>query len=200
MNEILDTDDIMLLRERGTPEEFSARNAAAYPTPHDHLLYGRGHSERVDEMIQLGNQAIKRWPFPLKYGADLSCGNGAVLKALDLDSKYYGDIAPGHAFHGPVEETINEIPDVNLFVLGETLEHVYDPAALLDALMNRIDVLLLSTPLDCWGDTNAEHYWAWSQKGVEQVASRSGFSPQEFSMVDSTAYGEPYKYGIWVFA
>ena len=136
--------------------------------------------------------------------ADLSCGNGAVLDAVDApaDKKYYGDLAPGRAFTGPLEDTILKLPAVDLFILGETLEHLDDPGLALSRIANRSWWLLMSTPLDCWDDSNEEHYWAWDREGVEGLlagaAAGAGPSVSEFAEVDTRTYGEPYRYGIWL--
>jgi len=193
-------------QRRGSYEQFMERNATFYSTPHDHRLYGRGHEERVQETIRLGNQylrlqALDEVPYTeAKVGTDLSCGNGAILAALDVADRYYGDIAPGYDYCGPIDKTINECPFTDIFVCSETIEHVYHPQDLLDNIRTVTNRLLLSTPIEAWGDTNQEHYWSWNREYIELLADMAGFTPIRFSTVDSTAYGEPYKYGIWVFA
>jgi hypothetical protein len=58
--------------------------------------------------------------------------------------------------------------------------------------------LVLSTPLDCWDDDNTEHLWAWDRPGVEMLLADCGWSLDYFIDVDSRAWGETYRYGIWV--
>lgn len=186
---------ITRLRPAWTTEEL----AGIYAAPHDHRIYGRGHGERVDATIQAGAELIaKVGTDRLWRGADLSCGNAAILTALDLPVTILGDYAPGYQYQGPIEETIQQIPEVDLFVCSETIEHVDDPQLVLDDIRSVAQYLLLSTPVGCHNDSNAEHYWAWDREDVERLLIDSGWSPLSYRNVDSTAYGEPYNYGIWV--
>lgn len=173
--------------------------AAMYPVPHDHRLYGRGHHERVEATIALAKVGLD-WPFLPMTIADLSCGNGAIVEALarEGDPTYLGDLAAGHLLHGPIEQTITLIPNVDVFVCSETIEHVDDPATVLAAARWKANQLVLSTPLECWEDSNDEHLWAWDIDGVEGFLVAAGWTPKAFASVDSREYGEPYLYGIWV--
>lgn len=179
------------LRPAWSPDELKT----IYAKPHDHLLYGRGHGERVDATVRLG-QVMQRQT-GATVGADLSCGNAAILSAIDLAVRYLGDYAPGYRYHGPLETTLREVPAVDLYVCSETLEHVDDPSLVLDLIRQKSGALILSTPIDCWGDTNGEHYWAWSRDGVQGLLENAGWDVCDFRVVDSTTYGEAYKYGIW---
>jgi hypothetical protein len=58
--------------------------------------------------------------------------------------------------------------------------------------------LVLSTPIENWDDTNAEHLWAWDQDGVEAMLAAARFRVVRFEAVDTRVYGEPYCYGIWL--
>lgn len=177
------------LRPKWSDEEL----ARIYTEPHDHRRWGRGHDERVKKMIEFGVNRL--W----LSAADLSCGNGAVIDAMDVVGySFKGDFAPGHEFVGPIEHTITKIPSVDLFINGETLEHLDDPLSVLQAIRGKANTLILSTPVDNWGDTNAEHYWSWSADDVEGLLTLSGFSTiEDFDVVDSRLYGEPYCYGVW---
>lgn len=177
------------LRPRWSEEELHR----IYAAPHDHRIYGRGHAERVNAMIELGTR--RAWG----SAADLSCGNGVVIQSIDAVHRYQGDIAPGYEYHGPIEDTIHRVAFVDLFIMGETLEHLDDPTGVLLEVNTACNTLLLSTPIDNWGDTNAEHYWAWDRDGVEGIMRDAGFGKiEEFKMVDSRTYGEPYCYGVWL--
>lgn len=195
-----------MVATRLRPAWSDAQLAEIYAQPHDHRIYGRGHGERVHAMILQG-RALVADGVELQTIADLSCGNGAV--ALDVANAVrlttgveplviLGDYAPGYALTGPLEKTVDQLPpQVDLYVCGETLEHLDDPPAVLHRLAGVARWLLLSTPTENWGDTNAQHYWAWSDADVTAMLEDAGFAVREFAVVDSRTYGEPYRYGIW---
>ncbi len=171
--------------------------AATYPAPHDHRLYGRGHGERVAKTVEMANRLLE-WA-EVRSVADLSCGNGAIVAGLQPQpaTVILGDYAPGHPVTGPIEHTIHDMPPVGLFVCSETLEHLDDPDAVLRNIRAKANFLVLSTPIDCWEDSNAEHLWAWSGEDVLAMIDSAGFGCYQFATVDSREYGEPYCYGIW---
>jgi len=177
------------LRPRLTPAQMDK----VYSMPHDHRRYGRGHGERVAKTIEVAHQ----FPFDVLSVADLSCGNAAIARSFPDARLVLGDFAPGYDIMGPIEETILKIDPVDLFILSETLEHLDDPGDLLCEVRDKTDLLVLSTPVDCWDDTNQEHYWAWSREGVEELLTDAGFDVLTYDTVDSRLYQEPYCYGIW---
>ena len=175
--------------------------ATLYAQPHDHNLYGRGHGDRVQKMIDHG-VALVRAGEPITSIADLSCGNGHVARtiAAECNSDVHvilGDFAPGYPYVGPIERTVDRLSQVNLFVCGETIEHLDDPEAVLRQVHDVTRWLVLSTPVENWNDTNAEHYWAWSANDVTKMLQRVDFTVVKTDEVDSRPYGEPYLYGIW---
>lgn len=176
------------LRPAYSPDEL----ARIYATPHDHRRW-RDHHLRVAATIE-----VARWMAgdSVHTAADLSCGNGAILEGIPAERKYFGDFAPGHELTGPLEETLERIPDVDLYVCSETLEHLDDPDKALKAVRAKTETLVLSTPVDAWGDENLEHYWAWSRADVEEMLAAAGFRPVVYSTVDFRP-GLPYCFGIW---
>jgi hypothetical protein len=182
------------LRPLPTPEQL----ATMYPAPHDHRIYGRGHHERVEGTIALALRHVDD-EYRLSIG-DLSCGNGEIARRIvaPMGMLSLGDFAAGYQFHGPLEETIEQMPHVGTYVCSETIEHLDDPFGVLVAIRAKADMLVLSTPINCWEDSNGEHLWAWDRQGVEQLVESAGFEVVAHDTVDSTAWGEPYNYGIWV--
>jgi hypothetical protein len=163
-----------------------------YRTPHDHTRWP-DHIERVEATI-----ALARKLGPMGSGADLSCGSGAVLAAMDLHERHLGDLAAGYQYTGPIERTITEIPDVDVFVNTETLEHLNDPPTVLAAIRAKAAHLVLSTPVDNWNDRNLEHYWAWSATEVERMLADAGFEVIDAEVLDFRARGPQfYAFGIW---
>jgi hypothetical protein len=169
-----------------------AKLAEIYARPHDHTRWN-DHKVRIAVTVQLAHALVGR----VSTAADLSCGDGATLKALGVPTMYLGDYAPGYPFHGPIEQTIHEIPDVDLFVCTETLEHVDDPDLVLRSIRPKTQALILSTPVDCWGDHNPEHYWAWSRRDVEEMLGEAGFTVAVYAGLDMRPGGGEYEFGIW---
>jgi hypothetical protein len=180
------------VRTRLRPAYSSADLAEIYRTPHRHAEWP-DHRARVAFTVLAAN-AISRG---VTSGADLSCGDGAILRALPLQTRYLGDLAPGWDYTGPVERTIGEIPDVDLFVCAETVEHLDDPDAVLGTVRTKTQRLLLSTPVDALDDANPEHYWAWDREAVEEMLAGAGFKVEMYVAVDVRPSGGDYCFGIW---
>lgn len=182
-----------MTRKRLRPAYTAEQLQDLYRQPHDHRRWP-DHHLRVDVTVQ-----VARWlvGFDADSAADLSCGNGTILSQVPAARKYGGDFAPGHEFHGPIEETIAELPDVELFICSETIEHLDDPDAVLAQIRGRARQLVLSTPVDAWDDANPEHYWAWSREDVEEMLAAAGWQQRIYTAVDFRPMGLPYCFGIW---
>lgn len=181
------------LRETPTDAEF----AELYPHPHDHLAWGAGHSLRVDATIALG-----RW-FAEQIDAqsigDLSTGNGSIPFGIGSPfdrAMHLGDFAPGWDVTGPIEETIRQIPPVDLFVCSETIEHLDDPDSVLAEIRGKCRGLLLSTPIGETGNGNPEHVWGWDQEAVGLMLADAGFDVARAVRVD-VLIPDSYSYMIW---
>ena len=184
-----------MTRKRLRPAWDPGELARIYATPHQHTHW-QDHRLRVGVTAEIG-----RWlavEGEVRRTADLSCGDGAVLSTIPAEERVFGDLAPGYEVTGPIEETLSTLKPVDLLVCCETLEHLDDPDSVLAAARARTRFLLLSTPVDAWGDTNLEHYWAWSRADVEEMLRAAGFTPMVYAPVDFTANGKGfYQFGIW---
>jgi ubiquinone/menaquinone biosynthesis C-methylase UbiE len=160
-----------------------------YSKPHDHNNW-HDHLIRVEATKQ-----VAKWMFEGQYVADLSCGNAEIARSLNAKYTFLGDFAPGYQFEGPIEKTIKELPDVEMFICSETLEHLDDPDFVLKEIRKVTNKLILSTPMDNWNDPNEEHYWAWSKSDVEVMLRLAGFSPEIFMSIELPNY--LYNYQIW---
>jgi len=181
---------ITRLRPAYSPDEL----AKIYARPHDAgpLV---DHQFRIADTVEHGtSRGWRPWP----SAADLSCGDGTILRSIRADQKFYGDLAPGYQFQGPLEQTIHEIPYVDLFVCCETLEHLDDPLATLKLIRGTCRFLLLSTPVDAGMDENPEHYWSWSRGDVEAMLAEAGFMDWTYRTSDHRAAGYRYCFGIWL--
>lgn len=166
-----------------------------YAEPHNHNLFGRGHYLRV-ELTKVLFSELCRY-VDAKSGADLSCGNAEIIKSVPLERIHMGDFAPGYLYEGPLEETIHQIPSVDIYVCSETLEHVENPKQVLKLIRNKSRSLVLTTPIEKWDDSLAEHYWAWDREGIEELLLNTRWKVVTYNVFDSTVFNETYTYGMW---
>lgn len=183
-----------MTRVRLRPAHTEQALATIYPQPHDHRRW-RDHHVRVDTTI-----ALAKGIDDVTSVADLSCGNGAIAKAVRAPRTVLGDYAPGYDITGPIEQTIHGIDPVDLYVCSESIEHLDDPDLVLKLIRGKARHLLLTTPVDNWGDANIEHYWAWSQQDVEQMLTAAGWTVQVTNILDMRRAWSPYCFGMWVCA
>lgn len=194
--------NIVRLRPLPSPEEL----AVMYAEPHDHRRWGRGHSERVAASIAMGQDMLSEQP--VESIGDLSCGNAMIARTLASGRKIdviLGDMGgpPDRLgrretfMAGSLDETIEQIPHVDLMISCESLEHLDAPSVALAGFRAKADRLLLSTPTDNWDDSNGEHLYAWSRAGVESLLTATGWRDNAYDEVDSRVWGEPYKYSLW---
>lgn len=178
------------LRPAYSPEEL----AEIYPVIRDHHDY-------VDHQIRvlLTIQTAKAVFGTVDVAADLAAGDGAILAGVPSRKKIFGDYVAGWEYHGMIEDTIVQLPAVDLFVCTETIEHLDDPDTVLKAIRERTEALICSTPVDAWNDiVNPDHYWAWDRRAVEDMLNRANFVPAAYVELDLSMAGpEHYRWGIW---
>lgn len=184
-----------MMRVRLRPMPSVDELAAMYAEPHDHTRWD-DHRFRVDVTSALAHHLLPRGGTV----ADLSCGDAAIAVRLGAShdaTLVLGDFAPGYAFHGPIEETIEQIPDVDLFVCSETIEHLDDPDMVLAAIRRKAKTLLLSTPEGETDDRNPQHVWGWDCEAVEKMLRDAGFAPAVYNLLDLRPAGGTYAFQIW---
>lgn len=184
---------IKRLRPAYSPEEL----AEIYEKEYNHTRWP-DHIERVkftksfirDVMIDRNIRTV----------ADLSCGDGAIALGIGAEEWFLGDLTPGEhcGFHGPIEQTIEQIPQVDLFILSETLEHVDDPAGLLAKIWDKADCLVLTTPLGEVDDGNPEHYWGWDLDGIESLLEDALWWPDHSVLFTPDVEDVYYTYQVWM--
>jgi hypothetical protein len=178
------------LRPTYTPEQL----AALYAAPHDHTRW-EDHRIRVAITIEACRWFVRRGD--VHTVADLSCGDAAIARALDVGTVVLGDFAPGYDHTGPLETTIEQIPPVDLFICSETIEHLDEPETALKQIRAKTRHLVLSTPVDAGQDANPEHYWSWDRPDVEAMLTAAGFTVEAYTAVDLRPAGFYYQFGIW---
>lgn len=180
-----------------------------YAVPNDAGRWAE-HELRVAATVTLGRQMFGR----VAHLADLSAGTAGPMIArqlVELGGRVsLADLAPMawvelgerevRQWCGSIEETLDELDDddVDLFVCGETLEHVDDPAGLLARIRTKAAGLLLSTPIDETPGVNPEHVWRWDEAGVVELLTGAGWSvsAQLVLTVPVAGWGD-YRCGIF---
>lgn len=167
-----------------------------YAVPHDSSRWS-DHKLRVDTTIQ-----TVKWMEPWSI-ADLSCGDARIARGAVKDGAelYLGDYAPGYEFTGPIEETIDQIPHVNLVILSETIEHLDDPDLVLRKIRAKSDMLVLSTP-DGEGiyypdPGNEQHYWGWTSEDMHKMLVEAGWNPVVHQSINFYDPRFIYNFQIW---
>jgi hypothetical protein len=163
-----------------------------YRSPHSHLGF-HDHLLRVQATI-----AVAKWLGPVESAADLSAGDATIINSLEVNQRYIGDLASGYEISGPIEETIELIPEVDLFICSETLEHVDNPESVLSSIHKKAKHLILTTPDGEVGNKNQEHYWGWDSDCIKEMIIEAGFEPMCLSLIKLQEYGYAYDYQIWL--
>jgi len=122
---------------------------------------------------------------------DLGCGDGGLLSLISrlpwVSAKGY-DFQPSNkigwdernvvAFAKNFVEEFSEIPDADVYVMTEVLEHLTDPHGFVRKIRARGDrvQLVASSPwTEHAGSHDACHAWAWDQEGYKQLMWQAGF-------------------------
>lgn len=168
------------------------------PAEEDARLYAAtyDHTRWADHRARVTYTAVILAAMAPASVADLSCGDGAIVGAAGLACPaWLGDLTPGWPYHGPVEQTIMQIPAVDVFVCSETLEHVHDPGGLLALIRGKAARLLLSTPAGEDDDRNPEHYWGWDTGDLDAMLAAAGWADRTVELfTPPPAY---YTFQIW---
>jgi hypothetical protein len=162
-----------------------------YPKPHSHTQF-KDHILRVEKSIEL----LKEYS-AYNSIADLSAGDATIINSLDAKEKYYGDYAPGYELTGHIDATLKDIPNVDLFICSETLEHLDDPDTTLKAIRAKTKYLFISTPKSETKNNNVEHYWGWDDQDVKEMLLNAGFDPVVYFLLELKKDYD-YDYQMWI--
>jgi hypothetical protein len=141
--------------------------------------------------------AFASWFDGINSVADLSAGDAAIINAIPAATKYIGDFAPGYEFQGTIDETIDLIPKVDLFICSETIEHLDDPEATLLKIRAKTKAIIITTPDSETDDKNPQHYWGWDSTGVQELLEATGFKPVIFNILKFNDSVFNYDYQFW---
>ena len=179
------------MRKRLRPAYSDEELAKVYQVPHDHTVFP-DHRLRVQMTI-----AFASWFKNVNTIADLSAGDATIINSLDATTRYIGDYAPAYDFVGVIDETIEQIPMVDLFICSETIEHLDNPEATLAKIRAKTRYLIVTTPNGESDSNNPQHYWGWDEQGVRELLEGAGFKPVIYSTLGFTDPSYVYEYQLW---
>jgi len=183
------------MRIRLRPQYSLSELNTIYSVPHIHSGWP-DHRARVYATL-----GVAQMFGPVDSAADLSCGDGWILSRIEAKTKFFGDYAPGYEITGPIEETINRIPYVDLFICSETVEHLEEPDKVLRQIRDKTKYLVLSTPSNETDPTlNPQHYWGWDQEEIKYMMIDAGFTPWIFNHLTFDRNLQPqyvYDFQVW---
>lgn len=179
------------MRVRLRPKYSDGELARIYATPHQ-------HSQWFDHKLRVQTSIGMLKAFDFNSAADLSAGDASIINALQLKDRHIGDYAPGYQYTGAIEDTIGQIPKVDLFICSETLEHLDNPDAVLAEIRKKTRWLFLSTPIGENNAENPEHYWGWDTEGIEEMLESAGFETKYLTILNLIGPEYKYDYQMWV--
>lgn len=165
--------------------------AIIYNHDYRHSLW-KAHVERVEKTVLILDEFAQDTDSHVV--ADLSEGDGVILRDSrhPWSAKITGDLRS----LGPIEQSIEKLHYVDMFLLSETLEHVEDPDLLLHRIRAKSSHLLLTTPCGEVTDENPEHYWGWDQAGLDVMLDAAGWNVRQ-SILFTPPSDNFYTFQIW---
>ncbi|MGW6912603.1 hypothetical protein ACWGB8_02075 [Kitasatospora sp. NPDC054939] len=179
------------MRRQLRPFHSPAELARIYSRPYDHTHWP-AHVERVAHTASVLDRFASSTG--ARTVADMSAGDGAVLAQSQhqWEAVYTGDLTTS----GSLELTIPALPDVDMYVCSETLEHVEDPDLVLRLIRERAAHLLLTTPHGEKTDDNPEHYWGWDARGLLSMLHAAGWRDCDGGLFTPQS-SDYYTFQIW---
>lgn len=190
-----------MMIERNRPDPTPGELAQLYAQPNDADRWPE-HALRVNITVELARYRFHYRPVII----DPAAGAGRTVRELIDDAAgtriITGDLAPeANVTHAgtdairTLELALEELggwqPNA-VVILGEVLEHVPDPEALLSAARHVAGGLVLSTPLAEPAGINPEHLWRWDKAGVYELLDRTAWRPLDYLELDADVAGWPH--------
>ena len=107
--------------------------------------------------------------------ADLSAGDATIINSIAAKNRYIGDFAPGYQFQGSIDETIDLIPLVDLYICSETIEHLDDPESTLRKIRAKTKAIIVTTPDDENNSSNPPPYRDWETLDLQSILYAARF-------------------------
>ena len=171
---------------------------AIYKTPVDHKLIASPEFYKDREVVNhledpLHKERLERLLFHLKLVhsdgdtiCDLGAGCGAFLSFLPDKARLSGyDLQPANITYAKVHYGINlklkditkiDLPYEDIMVLGEVLEHLEDPKALLAKLKGKCQFVIASVPANETLDSfYPYHLWIWTENDFALMFEELGY-------------------------
>lgn len=165
------------------------------------------HNTRVWHTIGILEAMMENIVPRIRTVADLSCGDGTILgnyfvgkpyttinrvfvsdynaeNAIEAERRIKNvtnELVDVTSFKGKIEHILTIIPETDLLLCTETLEHLEDPKAMLRLAAGKFKYIVLSTPLDEKGDANPGHYWSWNHEDIKNILEETGWTPMIYS-------------------
>lgn len=161
------------------------------------------HRFRVDLSASIINRMIDEWP--IESVADLAVGDGRIIGQLLEVHRVVYDIAEANIDNLSIEceKTVADIdtssvemPEVDLVILSEILEHIENPDQILKNVRSKTKYIFISTPLNEGIHVNPQHYWVWDDEGVGKMIEEAGF--HKLAYLTFQFFPEQALYQIWV--
>lgn len=126
-------------------------------------------------------------PFEMAYLSDISVPQ---MNSLAVDFPHEHRVAD-------ITVALTEMPQVDLVVLTETLEHMADPDGLLRLARAKARWAVVSSPriVEGTSDVNPEHLWQWDEAGYEDMLVAAGWKPLSVSLFH--VYPPYYVFQCW---
>lgn len=144
--------------------------------------------------------------------ADPACGDASIENSIELMrvKMYLNDISrsqiemiqmaslvPPDVQCMDVYDHVEYIPQVDVIVLTEILEHLEDPDKLVRMASKKARYLIASSPISERSNTNHEHVWGWDEDGYSEMLRNGDWTPTTVVKQYMNLSGLPYDFQIW---
>lgn len=158
--------------------------------------------------------------FTIESIADLACADclpiaSSIVVGQELPALHLGDFAKVNVanakqlfkqyksltyYHGRIEDTVDEIPKVDLFILNEILELVSEPEKVLSKIKTRARYVVVLTPCnEKKREDGFNNCWSWNYDDFKKMLVRANFIPMMGQLIQfdfDTIFKNNYQ--LWI--